>query len=261
MNKKIIVGISVTLAFILAITFFIINKQNNFTKELTTKLDSLKKQYDFIDSYQTSDYYSSHLTIKVKKKFENLSNTDKYKKISEINYEASNIINMALIHNNVDFYPEAYIDNQLLTVNSNKGKYTFKDGILTLPDGIKLSENGVELETEAASDMDATQSDYTSATSISSNSRYPCEPSEENKVFAWAAAKQTVEENLKAPSTADFPFGYFNQKIKEVDYNVFEVNSYVDAENSFGAKIRSNFSVRIKKTGEESYVVENVSIN
>ncbi|MGD8189066.1 hypothetical protein ACQCN2_03595 [Brevibacillus ginsengisoli] len=90
---------------------------------------------------------------------------------------------------------------------------------------------------------------------------YSVEPSEDNKAFAWTASIEAVKDKLKTPSTADFPFSYLNEDIKEVGINTFVVKSYVDAENSFGAKIRSNFTVKIKKTGDNSYTVEDISIN
>jgi hypothetical protein len=90
---------------------------------------------------------------------------------------------------------------------------------------------------------------------------YSKEPSDDDKAFAWAAAIKTVKENLKSPSDADFPFSFYNEDIKEIGNNTFEVNSYVDAVNSFGAKLRVNFSVKIKKTGETSYVVEDIQLD
>lgn len=81
------------------------------------------------------------------------------------------------------------------------------------------------------------------------------------KSFAWSLAKSAVKESLKAPSTAKFPSSHNGQDIKQTDANTFIVNSYVDAQNSYGAMIRSNFSVTIKKTGSNSYTVENVHID
>lgn len=85
--------------------------------------------------------------------------------------------------------------------------------------------------------------------------------SDDDRVFAWTAAKSTVEKSLKAPSTAKFPFSYNGQNIKQTSNDTFIVNSYVDAQNEFGAMIRSNFSVTIKKTSSNSYTVENIHID
>ncbi len=48
-----------------------------------------------------------------------------------------------------------------------------------------------------------------------------------------------VEDRLKAPSSAEF-CSMFDYKVKRVK-NKFTISGYVDAQNSFGAQIRSNF--------------------
>jgi len=63
--------------------------------------------------------------------------------------------------------------------------------------------------------------------------------------------QKIVKQNLKAPATADFPF-YDKNQIQHLGDCVYQVRSYVDSQNSFGAKIRSNFYVRLKR-GETEY--------
>lgn len=63
--------------------------------------------------------------------------------------------------------------------------------------------------------------------------------------------KTLVEQVLKAPSTAKFPGSTFNplkgwQMAKK--NNVITVHSYVDAQNGFGAMIRTEFWVKFKVT-------------
>jgi hypothetical protein len=60
-------------------------------------------------------------------------------------------------------------------------------------------------------------------------------------------AEALVKERLKAPSTAKFPSS------SEVSFSlddsgncIYEVRSYVDAQNSFGAQIRTDYYVRLK---------------
>jgi hypothetical protein len=55
------------------------------------------------------------------------------------------------------------------------------------------------------------------------------------------AAKDVVLRNLKAPSTAEFGGMYVTRD----KAGVYEVGGWVDAQNSFGAKIRSRFVVRM----------------
>ncbi len=56
-----------------------------------------------------------------------------------------------------------------------------------------------------------------------------------DKIEAYVMSQEFVKERLKAPATADFPW-YDESFVKELGDNKFEVNAYVDAENSFGAK-------------------------
>lgn len=58
--------------------------------------------------------------------------------------------------------------------------------------------------------------------------------------MVWTDAQDAVKEELKAPSTAKFPWDYESYVTDNGD-GTYTVTSYVDAENSFGAKIRSKF--------------------
>lgn len=88
--------------------------------------------------------------------------------------------------------------------------------------------------------------------------------SEEKATLKYQVEKD-VKANLKAPSTAEFP-----GKIMEADEwvinkngTVYTVSSWVDAENSFGAQIRSNFIVTYNWDGNPDVnpTVTNVTIN
>lgn len=60
------------------------------------------------------------------------------------------------------------------------------------------------------------------------------------------AAHQFVLPQLKAPSTAKFP-SLNTAKISKNDDGSFLVSSYVDSQNEFGAIVRTNWVVRLKK--------------
>lgn len=65
---------------------------------------------------------------------------------------------------------------------------------------------------------------------------------------AWYIAKKFAEKDLKAPATADFP-SQFADGVKITDHGggKYTVKGYVDAQNSFGAKIRQYFMVEVQK--------------
>lgn len=60
-----------------------------------------------------------------------------------------------------------------------------------------------------------------------------------------------VKGMLKAPSTAKF-----SDPIVTKTANVFEVSGYVDSQNSFGAMLRTTFTVVFSKSKDEWSVVD-----
>jgi len=70
----------------------------------------------------------------------------------------------------------------------------------------------------------------------------------DHKTMAFVLCTVYVENRLKSPSTADFPSSS-SSDIRDLGNNVFEIRSYVDAQNSFGAMIRNNFYCKIQYTG------------
>lgn len=77
---------------------------------------------------------------------------------------------------------------------------------------------------------------------------------------AYIISKDFVQENLKAPATSDFSSEYSYDEISEKE---FEIKSEVDSENSFGVKLRSTWSVKIKYIGgdwadKNSWILEDI---
>lgn len=77
--------------------------------------------------------------------------------------------------------------------------------------------------------------------------------------FACTAAEKEVKKRLKSPSSAKFPV------CSEMDItnlgDIWTINSYVDADNSFGATIKTDFTVEIRLLGNDLYSVINVSVD
>lgn len=68
---------------------------------------------------------------------------------------------------------------------------------------------------------------------------------------AFKAAKEEVKKNLKAPSTAVFADEFEDEsKYKINGDGSVVIRSYVDAENSFGAKIRTYYRCNVSPSGE-----------
>lgn len=63
---------------------------------------------------------------------------------------------------------------------------------------------------------------------------------------AWAYMQLFVEEQLKSPNSAEFPFGGYRD-VTPLGDGRYKVSSYVDAENAFGATMRTHFEGVIKR--------------
>lgn len=74
------------------------------------------------------------------------------------------------------------------------------------------------------------------------------------QVGAYRACERAVETSLKAPSTAEFP-GFSAADIT-VTGDLYSVSAYVDAENSFGANVRTPFTCTLRSTGDNWELVD-----
>ena len=65
---------------------------------------------------------------------------------------------------------------------------------------------------------------------------------------SWTAydyAQEIVKNNLKSPASAVFP-DYQESFVNELGKYEWRVETYVDAQNSFGAMLRTNFTIVVK---------------
>ena len=104
-----------------------------------------------------------------------------------------------------------------------------------------------------------------STDSNNGSNRKPRDPNawktEDNKSMAYIMMEDFVKRRLKAPSTAEFP-GVFDGKLDHVTSlggQKYRIISYVDAQNSFGAKIRTRFIGEIQQISEDQWQL--ISLN
>jgi hypothetical protein len=81
-----------------------------------------------------------------------------------------------------------------------------------------------------------------------------------NKQDAFRMSKQFVTKNLKAPSTADFPW-YTESFVIDLGKGRYSVSAYVDSENSFGAKIRTPYTCTLSYEGNDMWRLESMDIS
>lgn len=141
-------------------------------------------------------------------------------------------------------YVFTYLEGDLLDVNS---------ALFTNPPLTRYSENTVN------DAFGADESDYRkTAPSSSSSSAYL---SEDVKATLWALAEKAVKNELKAPSTAKFPASYGSDGVSfGKSGDLYYVTAYVDAENGFGATLRTGFTVYAKLDGTKM-VLDHVDLD
>ncbi|MBQ7119638.1 MAG: hypothetical protein IJO09_05440 [Oscillospiraceae bacterium] len=78
---------------------------------------------------------------------------------------------------------------------------------------------------------------------------------------AMSIAENAVEQRLKSPSTADFSSR--SETSISNSGNSWTVSGWVDAQNSFGATARSNYTVKFTTRGEnnEEYKIDSCIID
>ena len=100
--------------------------------------------------------------------------------------------------------------------------------------------SSIPIETTASTER-KTKSDNSN-----SNSKYS---EDKTKLIIKMYVEDIIKEKLKSPSTAKFP-SLNDWSIYEKSYNTYSVSSYVDAENGFGAEIRTYFSLTVTTDNE-----------
>lgn len=78
-------------------------------------------------------------------------------------------------------------------------------------------------------------------------------------ISAYVTLEMAVQNRLKSPATAEFP-DRFKDHVKYMGNQAYHINSYVDAQNGFGALIRVRFFGKVKQTAKEQWEVVNLEI-
>ena len=77
---------------------------------------------------------------------------------------------------------------------------------------------------------------------------------------AWAVHELFVKNALKAPGTAEFA-PQSASKVETVGKDTYKITSYVDAQNSFGAKIRNYYTIVLKDNGPDKWQVISIKFD
>lgn len=122
-------------------------------------------------------------------------------------------------------------------------EYTCKGDIYIInPDMLCIYKNGSEIY----SDYDNSETHKSAEGNSASQSQ--SEVTNGDEIEIWVCAQDVVENNLKSPSSADF-CSINDATVYSNGGDNYTVYGYVDAENGFGAEIRTDFTVTLTYTG------------
>jgi hypothetical protein len=76
---------------------------------------------------------------------------------------------------------------------------------------------------------------------------------------AWTMCQSFVEDRLKAPRTAKWPWGYTNY-VTHLGGGRYRIKAYVDSQNSFGALLRTHFTAEVRWTGGSNWRLESLEL-
>lgn len=80
-----------------------------------------------------------------------------------------------------------------------------------------------------------------------------------DEIGAFVMSQEFVKGQLKAPSTAEFPW-YEESFVEDLGEGRFRVTAYVDAQNTFGAMIRSQYTCVLTSADGEKWILESIDI-
>jgi len=80
------------------------------------------------------------------------------------------------------------------------------------------------------------------------------------KAYAYSGMQTFVKRRLKSPGTAQFPAAGQSEHVEYIGHDQYRIQSYVDAQNGFGASIRVPFDGVVTHMGDYQYQLESIRV-
>lgn len=87
----------------------------------------------------------------------------------------------------------------------------------------------------------------------------PAKPKTADPIEVYVMSQEFVEQRLKSPSTAKFPT-HSKEMVGYLGDNRYQVISYVDSQNSYGAVLRARYVCILIDAGNNKWILENIEI-
>lgn len=143
-------------------------------------------------------------------------------------------------------------DSAWLMVESEEPAWIWLDLVELSTDVTDVSAATTRTTSAADSEVSSTASPIPSPSPLPSST-----PSSMDLIDAWLFCEFAVEYSLKAPRTAKFPWTD-TRRVEDLGDYRFRIDSYVDAENSFGAMLRNYFTCSVMRDDEGNWHLESL---
>jgi len=84
-------------------------------------------------------------------------------------------------------------------------------------------------------------------------------PGTGDKIEALTMCQQFVKDRLRSPKSADFPWAS-DGRVTALGSGQYRIRSYVDAQNAFGAEVRTNFTCTVQVSGGDRWRLVNLDM-
>ena len=142
----------------------------------------------------------------------------------------------------------------MVKINTSSGRlYIIENGFENY-DTLKIDENMVYHKKHGdyavSNNIQNSSSSSSSSSKTNTTTSYRAVTDEDILFEVWYVATEFVKDELKSPKSAEFP--RCNDSSVKITFagNSYMVTGYVDADNSFGAKIRTPFVLVLEKNGD-----------
>lgn len=208
------------------------SKINSTTKEIAKIAKELN--VDYIDIEVDNTNFDVNIILN---NFDDYSSDDMLKLIKEFGDRTTNKIRYIYNDDKSKKY-QLSNDDKTLLLNGNYAS------------GEKPTEKATQKSTYSSGSSSKSKSSGSSSSGSSSSEKWVKETNDEYLATCWVLAKSSVKNRLKSPSSAKFPFSYGSDGVSiQSSGNKYKVTAYVEADNSFGAKLKKDFVVYLTRSG------------